>query len=154
MISLISRDGIGTVSWLELAFIVVTLTGIVRTTWGLHRWRRQDKRRIAEGLNGRLAIFYRGKVRLYLLCAVKMGIYFLLAAQAAFLPSYGADFNRLTPVQRRIATAGHYLSPGLLSISALLLILIPFYEERDKHRMDEADRHEWRGDVQRAMDED
>lgn len=150
---MINATGIGTASWVEIAFILIALTGIVRTTQGFFRWRREDRARQRLHLNGRLRILYRGKMRLYALCLIKMAIYFTLAAQAALLPSYATDERMMVAWQRALAHSTHLSSPILLSISAVLLVLIPVFEERDRRAMDAADHAAMQADVARALDE-
>ncbi len=147
-----TRDGIGTVSWLELAFILACAYGIARTLRGLVRWRREDRERARLGINGRVRVLYRGKVRLYFFCLVKTSLYMLLAIQAAFLPPYGTPVATMTPFQRRLSRLTHYSSPTLLTVSAILLLLIPLNEERDRQKMESADRKEWKNDVRREAE--
>jgi hypothetical protein len=148
-----SGSGIGTASWLEIVFIAVALCGIARAAGGLARWRREDRRRAAEGVNGRLKVLYRGKVRLYLLCIAKMAIYLTLAVQAALLPTFGTPLATFTPFQRFLARLTPYTGSTLLTISALLLVLIPEFEERDRGHMLEQDAAEMAEDVRRAWEE-
>lgn len=151
---MVTTDGIGTVSWLEMGFLVVGTLGIARTLFGFFRWRREDRLRVRKGLNGRLRILYRGKMRLYAFCAIKMGIYFSLAALSAVLPPYGTPLAAMTPFQQLIARHTPSISPALLTLSALILFLIPLYEERDRGAMEAADELEMVSDVRAALEEE
>jgi hypothetical protein len=133
-----------TASPAEIGWVIGCLVALVWAYRGLAKWRREDAYRRARGLNGRLEIFHRGKIRLYRLGLTKIIFYLTLGVQAAFLPP--RQVVALTHAQRALARVVNLDAPLIITANVVLLALILILDDRDRTLLDrmEDDRDEWR----------
>lgn len=125
-----------TLSIVELIWIIISLAASVFAARGVWRWRREDRQRKTDGLNGPLAVFYRGKIRLFSLGFTAFLLCLLLGIQSGLVPS------RTQPLQAGYQTAlGKtlvYTAPLIVVVVIVLFALALILDDRDRTLTDRA----------------
>ena len=126
----------GTLSIVELIWIIISLVASVFAARGVWRWRREDRQRKTDGLNGPLAVFYRGKIRLFSLGLTAFILCLLLGIQSALLPP------RTQPLQAGyqtvLAKTLIYTAPLVIIVVIALFALALILDDRDRTLTDRA----------------
>lgn len=144
--------GISTLDWFELGWMVVCFAVTVQIWAALLKWIREDKYRREHHINGRLKIYYRGKIRLYSLGLTKAAMYVLLGVQAATIPP--RDYTG--PLSARERTIAHLVgitAPISITANAVLLAVMLILDDRDRKRMDDADKESKGVDVTQYIED-
>jgi hypothetical protein len=123
-----------TASLPEIGWVLFCLIALIWVYRGLVKWRREDAWRRAQGLNGRLEIFHRGKIRLYALGLTKIVLYLALGVQALFLPP--RQVVTLTHAQRTLARFINLDAPLIITANVILLALMLILDDRDRTLLD------------------
>lgn len=118
----------------EIGWVIGCLIALVWVYRGLVKWRREDAYRRQQGLNGRLEIFHRGKIRLYRLGTTKIILYLALGVQALFLPP--RQVVTLTHAQRTLARVINVDAPLFITANVVLLALMLILDDRDRTLLD------------------
>ncbi len=125
-----------TLSIVELIWIVITLVAVSFSARGLIKWRREDQQRKINGMNGPLAIFYRGKIRLFSFGLGAFLLCLLLGVESALLPP------RTHPLEAGYQTAlGKSLivtTPLIVTVVIVLFALVLVFDDRDRTLTDRA----------------
>jgi hypothetical protein len=123
-----------TASLPEIGWVLFCLIALIWVYRGLVKWRREDAWRRAQGLNGRLEIFHRGKIRLYALGLTKIILYLALGVQALFLPP--RQVVTLTRAQHTLARFVNLDAPLIITANVVLLALMLILDDRDRTLLD------------------
>lgn len=125
-----------TLSTVELVWILIALVAASFSARGLIKWQREDRQRKEDGLNGPLAIFYRGKIRLYALGLSAFILCLLLGIQNALVPPRPEMLH--AGYQTILGKALVYTAPLVVVMVIALFALALFLDDRDRTLTDRA----------------
>lgn len=125
-----------TLSTVELVWILIALVATFFSARGLIKWRREDQQRKIDGLNGPLAVFYRGKIRLYALGLSAFILCLLLGIQNALVPPRPEMLH--AGYQTILGRALPYTAPLIVVMVIALFALALILDDRDRTLTDRA----------------
>lgn len=125
-----------TLSTVELLWIIIALVATFFSARGLIKWRREDRQRKVDGLNGPLAVFYRGKIRLFSLGLVAFLLCLLLGLQSALVPPRPEMLH--AGFQTILGRALIYTAPLVVVVVIALFAAALILDERDRALTDRA----------------
>ena len=125
-----------TLSTVELVWILIALVATFFSGRGLIKWRREDRQRKKDGLNGPLAVFYRGKIRLFSIGLVAFLLCLLLGLQSALVPPRPDMLH--AGYQTILGEALIYTAPLVVIVVIALFALALILDDRDRTLTDRA----------------